>query len=58
MTYRPPKHYTQEELRQAALDDLRVDLRCAIRDGLAEYAERVRAEIARMQGDVRAAEGR
>src|SRR3990172_3339345 len=40
-------HYTEDELFRWALDDLVIDLRCAIRDGLTEYAAKVREETRR-----------
>jgi len=46
MAYTPKKHYTEDELFDAALFDLEADLRCAIRDNLPEYAEECRRQIA------------
>jgi len=37
--------YTDEELRRLELKDWQVDERCAIRDGLVEYAARCRQRI-------------
>ena len=36
--------YTKQELIDAYLADLETDIRCAERDGHAEYAEKCRAE--------------
>ena len=52
MTYIKRYHYTEDELFRWALDDLVIDLRCAIRDGLTEYAAKVDEEIWRMIGTV------
>lgn len=37
--------YTQAELDAALLADLQTDYRCALRDGLADYAEECAAKI-------------
>jgi len=47
MTYHQPYHHTQDELDRATLSDLIVDLRCARRDGLEEYAVKVQGQIDR-----------
>lgn len=41
--------YTAEELRAAYMLDLETEIRCAERDGQAEYAERCRAELAALR---------
>lgn len=45
MSYKPPYHYTQDELDRATLDDLITDLRCARRDGLDDYGDKVQKQI-------------
>lgn len=49
MPYTPPKHYTAEELRSALVADLVVDLYCAERDGLVDYADRVREDLHKVE---------
>lgn len=44
--YSPKVNYSTEELDAAALQDLRVDVECAERDGYSEYAAKYRALIA------------
>jgi hypothetical protein len=41
MVYTKPYKYTERELLEAEIADLKVDLKCAIRDGLIVYAEEV-----------------
>lgn len=41
--------HTQEELDEAALADMRVELMCAIRDGLTDYEAEMRGYIARVE---------
>jgi hypothetical protein len=48
--YIPPRKYTEAELDAAARRDLETDLRCAERDGLVDYAERLRRALARIDG--------
>lgn len=47
--YRPKTTYSQEDLTRLAIEDLQVDLRCAIRDGLTEYAQNLEDAIARIE---------
>lgn len=37
--YQKPKKYTSQELIEVKLADLRIDICCAKRDGLHEYAQ-------------------
>jgi hypothetical protein len=43
--YRPRKHYTSEELLDAEIDDLEIDLRGAVRDGLLDYARKIEERL-------------
>jgi hypothetical protein len=46
MPYQSPHHYSEVELLQAELADLKTDLQCAIRDGLPiEYIMKLEREI-------------
>lgn len=45
MSYAPRAHYTDAELLAFEIADLETDLRCAVRDGLTEYADIVRARL-------------
>jgi hypothetical protein len=46
--YHKPTRYTSEELKEAKLDDLRTDIRCAVRHGLTEYAEECRKKYRKL----------
>lgn len=54
MPYTPPHRYTAEELLDAEIADLEVDHRCAIRDGLYEYAAEVETKLAAKLAERRA----
>lgn len=45
MSHKPRTVYTERELREAELADLEIDYKCAVRDGLHDYAEQVLAQI-------------
>ncbi len=47
--YKPAAHYSPEELRQAEIADLEADYKCAIRDGLVDYAEKVKIQLERLK---------
>ena len=47
--YKPAAHYSPEELRQAEIADLEADYKCAIRDGLVDYAEKVKIQLDRLK---------
>lgn len=53
-TYRPPVKYSDEQLDAAAKQDLETDLRCAVRDGLPEYAKTVQVLLDRVAAGERA----
>ena len=44
-SYTLATHYTEFELERAYIRDLIVDIRCAERDGLPEYANKCRKEL-------------
>jgi hypothetical protein len=48
-TYTRVHKYTEEELRQASIQDLNSDIRAAVRDGQHEYAEQCRRELAKLR---------
>lgn len=48
MAYQPPHKYTARQLDYATLRDLVVDIRCARRDGMSDYAEQCAAKFRRL----------
>ena len=44
--YTKPVHYSERELLEADIADLRVDIRCALRDGLLDYARQCEQRLA------------
>ena len=45
MTWKKAAHYTKEQLDAFYLADLLVDYRCAVRDGMMDYAAKVRLQV-------------
>lgn len=52
--YVKPVKYTHEQLDAAAKEDLENDVRCALRDGLFEYAAKCQAQLNRIAAGERA----
>ena len=44
-TYTSPRRYTSQELLDALIADLEIDVACAERDSLHDYAEKVREDL-------------
>ncbi|KKN22412.1 hypothetical protein LCGC14_0915360 [marine sediment metagenome] len=45
----PACKYTKEELKEELIADLEVDIHCAMRDGLFDYAEQCQKDLAQLQ---------
>jgi hypothetical protein len=52
MKYKEKTNYTSKQLRDYKIQDLTVDYKCAIRDGLPEYAEEVRQQLIRLYAEI------
>lgn len=50
--YRPKTKYTPRQLLEAEISDLEVDLQCAVRDGLQDYAKEVEASLEQKRKDL------
>ena len=49
MSYKRPHKYSNRELRALYIKDLEQDIRCARRDGLDAYADKVAEELERLK---------
>ena len=51
MEYKQPAHYTKDELRAFRIRDMKTEIRCAMRDGLYNYAAECRIKLKEMQAE-------